>query len=144
MPVTKYIWDEENLLAEADGNDNINVVYTNEPQQYGNLISTRIAGATSYHHFDGLGSTRQLTNAAGATTDSMIYGAWGDLINRTGVTVAALLWIGEHGYYDDSQMPSVYVRARSYQPAIARWSAVDLVSAFTGLWPFAYVKNSPV
>ena len=63
---TKYIWDDQNYLAEADGSDTINVVYTNEPEQYGNLVSTRISGSTSYHHFDAIGSTRQLTNAAGA------------------------------------------------------------------------------
>ena len=33
MPTTKYIWDEQNYLAEADGNDTINVVYTNEPEE---------------------------------------------------------------------------------------------------------------
>lgn len=65
MAVTEYIWDEDNLVAETDGTNAVNVVYTNEPQQYGNLISTRIAGTTSYHHFDALGSTRQLTNSAG-------------------------------------------------------------------------------
>src|SRR5258708_1236708 len=73
MPTTKYIWDDENVLAEADASDTINVVYTNEPQEYGNLVSTRISGTTSYHHFDALGSTRQLTNAAGTTTDTVVY-----------------------------------------------------------------------
>jgi hypothetical protein len=35
MPVTNYIWDEDNLLAEADGSDAVETVYTNEPEQYG-------------------------------------------------------------------------------------------------------------
>ena len=71
MPTTtNYIWDENNLLAEADGSNVVQTVYTNEPEQYGNLISSRISGTTSYHHFDALGSTRQLTNAAGTVTDT--------------------------------------------------------------------------
>jgi hypothetical protein len=65
MTTTNYIWDERNHLAEADATNTINVVYTNEPQQYGNMVSSRISGTTSYHQFDALGSTRQLTNAAG-------------------------------------------------------------------------------
>src|SRR5579862_9607132 len=110
MPTTtNYIWDEENYLAEADATNAINFVYTNEPQQYGNLISTRIGGTTSYHHFDGLGSTRQLTNSAGATTDTMIYGAWGDVANRTGATAISLLWIGEFGYLFDVETQCFYV-----------------------------------
>ena len=41
---TNYIWDDQNLLAEADGTNTINVVYTNEPEQYGNLVSSRDFG----------------------------------------------------------------------------------------------------
>src|SRR5262249_12123415 len=108
MPVTKYIWDKQNYLAEADGSDTINVVYTNEPTPYGNLISTRISGTTSYHHFDAIGSTRQLTNSAGTVTDTMIYDAWGNVVSRTGTTSANLLWIGELGYYSDSEIGQFY------------------------------------
>src|SRR5437870_9486279 len=102
MPTTKYVWDEDNLLAEADGNDAIQTVYTNAgapAQQYGNLVSSRISGTTSYHHFDALGSTRQLTNAAGNVTDTVINDAWGNVVARTGTTAVRLLWIGEIGYY---------------------------------------------
>src|SRR5437899_10374670 len=98
MTTTKYIWDDQNYLAEADGNDVIQTVYTNEPQQYGNLVSSRISGATSYHHFDALGSTRQLTNAAGSTTDSVIYDAWGNVVSRTGTPSARAVWIGALGH----------------------------------------------
>src|SRR5258708_15551493 len=99
MPTTNYIGDEDNLLAETDGSNVVQTVYTNEPEQYGNLVSTRlpVAGTptTVYHHFDALGSTRQLTNAAVGTTDTMIYDAWGNVVNRTGTTAVFLLWIGE-------------------------------------------------
>src|SRR4029450_5202274 len=95
MPTTtNYIWDEDNLLAESDGSNVVQTVYTNEPQQYGNLVSSRISGATSYHHFDAIGSTRQLTNAAGAVTDTVTYDAWGNVVNRTGSTSMMRLWIG--------------------------------------------------
>src|SRR5580704_14085663 len=118
MPTTtKYIWDDDNLLAEADGSDTIQTVYTNEPQQYGNLISSRISGATSYHHFDGLGSTRQLTNAAGSVTDSVIYDAWGNVVSRTGTTAIVFLWIGELEYYRDVETGQLYVRRRVYAAA---------------------------
>src|SRR5579863_822272 len=123
MPTTtNYIWDEENIVAEADGTNTINVVYTNEPEQYGNLVSSRISGTTSYHHFDALGSTRQLTNAAGTVTDSMIYDAWGTVVNRVGITSMALMWIGEVGYYFDAETRLFYVRRRPYQPSVGRWT----------------------
>jgi len=72
MPTTtKFIWDDDNLLAEADSTDTINVVYTNEPQRYGKVISGRLPGTTNCHEFDGLGATRQLTNSGGNVTDSL-------------------------------------------------------------------------
>jgi RHS repeat-associated protein len=126
MPTTtKYIWDEDNYLAEADGSDTINVVYNNEPQQYGNLVSARISNTTSYHHFDAIGSTRQLTNAAGHLTDKVIYDAWGNVVSRTGTTGVAMLWIGELEYYFDSEIATFYVRRRPYVAAIGRWTSVD-------------------
>src|SRR5258708_3192109 len=98
MTTTNFIWDEQNYLAEADATNTINVVYRKEPQQYGNLICTGISGATSYHAFDGIGSTRQLTNAAGAATDTITFDAWGIIVNRTGSVAVVALWTGEFGY----------------------------------------------
>src|SRR5437762_3499272 len=112
MPTTtNYIWDEDNLLAETDGSDVVQTVYTNEPQQQsGNLVSSRISGTTSYHHFYAPGSTRQLTNAAGTVTDSMIYDAWGNVVGRTGTTGARMLWIGQFEYYFDPETGLFWVQ----------------------------------
>jgi RHS repeat-associated protein len=149
MPTTtNYIWDEQNYLAEASASNVIQNVYTNEPQGYGNLISSRIGGTTSYHEFDALGSTRQLTNSGGSTTDTAIYDAWGNVANRTGNTVVPFVWLAAVGYYYDAESGLSYVRARHYGPTIARWTAGDtlrgdgrvtLVSS-----AYAYSGNSPV
>src|SRR5262245_43274719 len=104
MPTTtNYIWDEQDYLAETDDNNIVQTVYTNEPEQYGNLISSRISGTTSYHHFDALGSTRQLTNSAGTVTDAVIYDAWGNVVSRVGTTPTTRLWVGVLTYYTDAE-----------------------------------------
>jgi RHS repeat-associated protein len=148
MPTTtNYIWDEDNLLAEADGSNTIQTVYTNEPQQYGNLVSTRlpVAGTptTVYHHFDAIASTRQLTNAAGATTDTMVYDAWGIVVTRTGTTAIAFRWIGEVQYYVDLEVGKIYVRARVYDGSAARWTVIDPIQHSDGTSKYAYVLNNP-
>jgi RHS repeat-associated protein len=148
MPTTtNYIWDEENLLAEADGTNAIQTMYTNEPEQYGNLVSTRlpVAGTptTVYHHFDAIGSTRQLTNTVGGTTDTMIYDAWGNVVNRTGTTQVAFLWIGEVEYYFDLETGLVSVRERIYEPVLARWASADPLGFADGRNRFVYVSNRP-
>src|SRR5579863_5307695 len=143
MPTTtNYIWDEQNYLVESDGTNTINVVYTNEPQQYGNLVSTRISSTTSYHHFDAGGSTRQLTTIRGHVTDIIIYDAWGNIITRAGTTLARLLWISELGYYFDLETAQYYVRARIYGPGIGRWTSVDPSSLYNSDRAFVYADNS--
>src|SRR5262249_10860318 len=148
MPTTNYIWDEQNYLAEADGSNTIQTVYTNEPQQYGNLISSRISGTTSYHHFDAIGSTRQLTNATGTVTDTVIYDAWGNAVTRTGATGAFRLWIGQVGYAFDPETGLYWVAVRTYEPTGGRWTTVDpirfsFILAAPNTIPFAYAANAP-
>src|SRR5712691_10910914 len=122
MPVTNYIWDDENdsLLMETDENDNTTVVYTNEPDHYGHVISQRRGNDTSYYHFDANGSTQALTNAAGDVTDSYLYDAFGAMLSVSGATQNAFRYLGAFGYYFDSALLITYVRARSYKPALAR------------------------
>ena len=66
MSVTNYIWDEVNdtVLMETNSSGTPTAVYTNEPGQFGGLISERQGGQSQYYHFDAIGSTRQLTNSA--------------------------------------------------------------------------------
>jgi hypothetical protein len=66
----KPIWDFENILLETDGSNNTQVIYTLEPNVYGNLVSQRRSSTTSFYLFDALGSTRKLTGSAGTVTDS--------------------------------------------------------------------------
>ncbi len=70
MPVTNYIWDElsDTVLMETDENGQTTAVYTHEPGPFGGLISERRGGQSRYYRYDGLGSTRQLTDSTGQVT----------------------------------------------------------------------------
>jgi hypothetical protein len=120
MTVTNFIWDEQHYLAETDGSNAEQVVYTNEPQQYGNLISTRIGSTTYFHQYDALGSTRRLTDGTHTVTDAWSYDAWGSVGTRMGTTAATLQWIGGLGYYFDAETAFHWVRRRSYAPVKGR------------------------
>ena len=74
---TNFVWDEENVLQEANQSEITQVTYTLEPLVYGNLISQNRAGTPSYYHFDGLGSTEQLTsNGADHFKQLYLSGFW--------------------------------------------------------------------
>jgi len=149
-------WDFENYLAETDHQNEIQAVYTNERQSYGNLISQyRKDGAIwtpSYYQYDALGSTRALTDDSGDATDTYVYDAWGNEVDVVGSTVNPFRWVGRIGYYWDEASGTFYIRARVYEPVSGRWMSQDplfyplsRVLVFShGPSLYAYVGSSPL
>jgi RHS repeat-associated protein len=140
-----YVWDGQNVLIEANASNAIQAVHTLEPRYYGNQVSQRRSGVTSYYHFDALGSTLQLTGAAGTATDSYVYRAFGDLAASSGSTVNPYQYVGRKGYIYDSDLFNHQVRARRYAPGMGRWWSRDPIGFAGGDADlYRYVGNSPL
>jgi RHS repeat-associated protein len=138
-----FLWDGQKYLATMNASGIIQVVYTNEPTTYGNLVSAREGGQTTHYHFDALGSTRTLTDASQNVLQQYSYGAWGNILGSP-VLLTPFLWVGQVGYHWDSEAQNHYVRARYYRPVIARWVSVDPRFFVDGLNRFTYCSLSPV
>jgi len=138
----KFIWDDQNYLAETDENNDTQAVYTNEPAYYGNLISQRRESNTSYYHYEALGSTRELTDATEAITDTYLYDAWGVPLATVGATINPFRYVGNVGYYFDADTQDNYIRARIYRPTIGRWLSVDPLGTFSH--QYSYSSNFPI
>ncbi len=84
--ITNFVWNpvDDCIISEVDETGAVQAVYTNEPQQYGGVISQRRGTTTSTYHADALGSTRFLTDSSGNVTDTYLNDAWGNRsrINR--------------------------------------------------------------
>ena len=91
------------------------------------LISQTRGTTTSYYHYDGLGSTRALTNSMGEITDTYSYDAFGNILEKSGNTKNDYLYTGE---LYDSGIGLYYLRARFMDPSIGRFIRMD---AFQGL-----------
>ena len=76
----------------------------------------------SFYGYDGAGSVRQLTNNAGAVTDTYEYDAWGNEVNFTGTTPNSYLYRGEQY---DSDLSLYYLLARYYNPLTGRFLSRD-------------------
>ena len=124
---TKHVWDGQNILLETDGSNIIQVVYTLQPMLYGNLISQRRSGTTSFYLFDGLGSTTQLANSTGSVTDSYLYDSFGNILLTSGSTTNPFRFVGRLGYYYDTDLAKYYLRARFYDPDGGRFVSRDPV-----------------
>jgi RHS repeat-associated protein len=139
----KFVWDGENVLIETNASNAIQAVHTLEPAYYGNEISQRRSGVSSYHHFDALGSTLQLTGSAGSVTDSYLYRAFGDLVTSSGTTTNPYQYAGRTGYSYDSDLFNFHVRARRYDPGMGRWWSRDPIGLAGGdANLYRYVANA--
>jgi RHS repeat-associated protein len=77
---------------------------------------------SSFYSTDGHGSVRQLTDTAGAVTDTYTYDAFGKLIASTGATPNPYLYTGERF---DADLGLYHLRARHYDAERGRFVSVD-------------------
>ena len=97
--------------------------YNTVRYEYGDDLLLRGGyGAASYYLYDGLGSTRQLTDGSGAVTDGYLYDAYGVGLARTGSTVNSFLFQGQQY---DAASGTYYLRARYYDQNSGRFISQD-------------------
>jgi RHS repeat-associated protein len=101
--------------------------------------------AASFYLYDGHLSTRQLTDAAQAVTDSYTFDAFGNLVGRTGSTPNDFLYTGEQF---DATAGFYYLRARYYDPASGRFISRDTYDGNPfeplTLHKYVYAHNNPM
>jgi RHS repeat-associated protein len=86
------------------------------------LIKQTKAANDSYYLYDGLGSTRALSDSTGTITDTYNYESFGTVLNQTGTTPNDYLFTGEQY---DSGLDNYYLRARYYDQNIGRFTQQD-------------------
>ena len=123
----RFIWDEQRYLIEADAAGDTQSWYTVEPTPYGRIISKQQQGGQRrFFHFDGLGSTRVITQANENVNNRYTYDAWGNLVASVGTNPNPFRFVGEQGYYTDVETDGIYVRERIYRPPLAFGPQVTL------------------
>jgi RHS repeat-associated protein len=101
-------------------------------------VATDSGGVQTYHLYDGLGSTVNLTDAGGSTTATYSYDVFGAIRSQSGGGSNQWLFTGEQR---DSDSGLYYLRARYYDPAIGRFLGLDPLGIGNG---YSYVSNNPV
>ena len=101
----------------------------------------QIHGSTVlYYLHDKLGSTRALTNGAGAVVDTYTYTPYGTLAASTGTATNPL---GFAGAYSDPESGLLYLEHRYYDPTSGEFVSVDPLLGWTGA-PYSYVNDNPI
>lgn len=149
----RFFWDGANILVETKDTGGILRFYVTDGDRYGRLLymkETNPPWYTSdvfhYYHFDALGSTRVLTAEDGSTqSDQYAYTAFGTYYSGSGSpTNNPFRWIGELGYYHDTDRGGHHVRARFYSPSLARFLGIDPAGFPDGPNRYLYVRNKSI
>jgi RHS repeat-associated protein len=98
-----------------------------------------------FYSYDGGGNVRQLTNSAGAVTDTYEYDAFGNDINHVGSTPNNYFYRGEQY---DPDLALYYLRARYYNPPAGRFLSRDpnvgYIDEPATLHKYLYAGGDPV
>ena len=122
-----FVWNDQNYLAETDESGVPQMTYTTEPSTYGSTLSQSDGGGSSFFVYDALGATRSIIDTSEEYPIDYDYTAFGT-IRETPYIYTPFLWGGMVGYYWDADLGSHYIRARHYQPSIARWISLDPIA----------------
>jgi len=80
--VTQYIYDQEDILLELDGNNNVAARYTHVPDRGIGadepLIMER-SGQSFFYHADALGTITEITDQSGTVAQSYTYSSFGKI-----------------------------------------------------------------
>jgi RHS repeat-associated protein len=124
---TNYLMDTQNPTGYAQVVDELVGGTVTRSYRYGlerisESQTLNSAWTLSFYGYDGHGSVRQLTNSAGAVTDSYDYDAFGNILSQTGSTPNYYLFAGEQY---DSALGLYYNRARYLDTNTGRFWSMD-------------------
>jgi RHS repeat-associated protein len=141
--VTWSVYDGDDLLLEADGSGNVLREYTMYPgvdaPHSVRVWSGATAGAANFYMMEQPGHVAGVVNGSSQVVDQYRYTPWGQAESTT-ETVAQPLRFMAREY--DATTGLYYVRARWYDPALARFNSEDPIGLDGGINQYAYVGNS--
>src|SRR5579862_7825280 len=147
---TKYLVDDLNptgypQIMDELTNGAVTRTYTYGLQRIGQYQVISNTWTPSFYGYDGFGTVRNLTNSAGAITDTYEYDAFGNSFTVSGTTPNEMLYRGEQW---DSDLGLYYLRARYYNPLTGRFMSRDPEQGVPGdprtLHKYLYAFGDPV
>jgi RHS repeat-associated protein len=147
---TKYLVDDLNPTGYTQVFDELTGSTVTRTYTYGlqRISENQVVDSVwtpSFYGYDGFGTVRQLTNTAGAVTDTFEYDAFGNAITHTGTTPNNYLYRGEQY---DTDLGLYYLRVRYYTPQTGRFMSRDPEDGYIGLpatlHKYFYAGGDPV
>jgi len=140
--VTQYIYDNEDILLELDGSNNITARYTHGPGIDEPLIVEK-SGASFFYHVDGLGSITEITNSSGSLIQQYTYSSFGNIESQLDPAFVQPYTFTAREF--DPETGLDFYRARTYDFSTGRFLQQDPLGFAGGdLNLYSYVANNPI
>ena len=134
--LVSFIFSDREVVAESSKEDTIRYI-----RGYDILCSDSECARMYYHYVcDEGGSTSHILDETGRVLNQYDYDAFGNLIKAQEEINNRFLYVGQQ--YDAITM-QYYLRARYYNPVVARFTQEDTYRG-DGLNLYAYCQNNPV
>jgi len=139
---TRYIYDAKgNLLAEADGSNNITKYYIHG---LGLLAMVTPTEQVYCYHFNAVGSTVAMTDQSQNMVNKYAYDSFGNIANQVEAVSQPFKFVGQYGVMTEPN-GFHYMRSRYYDPQVGRFISEDPIGFDGGdMNLYAYVGNQPV
>ena len=139
--LTKYVYDNEDILLELNGSNVIVARYTHGPGIDEPLIMEKNS-QSFYYHADGLGSITDLTNSSGAVAQRYTYSSFGKIESQLDPNFTQSYTYTSREF--DAETGLYYYRARHYDSTIGRFLQEDPIQVFGGSNFYAMTDSSPI
>lgn len=112
-------------------------------------VETPVAAPTPrFYHFNHIGTTLFLTNAAGAVADTYGYTVYGEMVKHLGESDQPFTFVGEYGVRQEGASGLYHMRARYYDSRTIQFLSRDPLwpdlADPKSLNPYQYVGQNPL
>ncbi len=139
--VTKYVYDNEDILLELNGANQIVARYTHGPGIDEPLMMEKNT-QSFYYHKDGLGSITELTTQTGAVAQRYTYSSFGKIESQLDANFFQPYTFTSREF--DSESGLHYYRIRYYDSTSGRFISEDPKGFGAGVNFYGYVGGNPI
>jgi len=139
--VSRYVYDNEDILLELNGSNTIVARYTHGPGIDEPLILEK-NNQSFYYHADGLSSIMELTNQSGTVVQRYTYSSFGKLESQLDPNFVQPYTFTSRESDTESQL--YHYRTRTYDAFIGRFLQEDPVGVHGAVNLYSYVNGNPI